>query len=244
MAPSEIPNLFMIHIIRLNHAGLHNATSKMCRWRPVYHTPPRKIRSEGEGKLVYTLLTKATLSLQQKGKLYAGCSFTAIIHATPTEDLSASTHLKQLQKGACRTLAEHSLKEQTFPSQLGAAHSPSDSAVLCFKLAVSEGPDCSLKAQQCISLVNTQMCLLEGEEFCVHSPAFTRCFSLPWLHRPNLLLYSRVLLESTVISTSCNWKVKIGRGSILVKSGTAQKQNNQVTSICFNAIAASLLIGY
>lgn len=97
----------MIHIIRLNHAGLHNATSKLCRWRPVYHTPLRKIRSEGKGRLVYTLLTTAGLSLQQKGKLYGGRSLIAIIHATPTEDLSASTQLKQLQRGACRTLAEH-----------------------------------------------------------------------------------------------------------------------------------------
>lgn len=58
------------------------------------------------------------------------------------------------------------------------------------------------------------------------------------------LFYPRVLLESTVISKYCNRKMKIGRGSILVKSRTAQKQNNQVTSICFNANAASLLIGY
>lgn len=107
---------------------------------PAYYTPRGRIRSVGEGRLVYTLPTMAGPSLQHTDRLYGGCYLSwlpSMLHLQ--EDTCASTLLKTATKRSMQDAGRtHWLSKPSTQSRV--THNPGDSAESCLSQLFQKAP--------------------------------------------------------------------------------------------------------
>lgn len=136
MIPSGLPNWFVIHIIRLNHPDLlQNTTSKLCRSQQLLHgdlsTTHLMEESGLRGKANWFM------HFPQQLALHFSIKADFMVDATsdgchPCKKIAVQTHYsKRLQRGVCRTLAEHRLCLSRPSTWSWVTQSPGDSAESC-----------------------------------------------------------------------------------------------------------------